>query len=116
MDDGISNPAEAVNGDQFPIGTIVYYGPDDKTTTKITAGVILSRNDPPILKKWNEPEVTTDPQVLAELGQFFREYGVKRVVMTDRNAGCPHEEGIDYPTGEECPYCLYWRGRKEKTK
>jgi SEC-C motif len=26
---------------QYPIGTVALYGPDDKTTTKITAGVIL---------------------------------------------------------------------------
>ena len=27
---------------QFPIGTIALYGPDDKSTTKIAAGVIVA--------------------------------------------------------------------------
>jgi hypothetical protein len=26
---------------QYPIGTVAMYGPDDKTTTKFAAGVIL---------------------------------------------------------------------------
>ena len=34
---------EAEEPPQFPIGTIAYYGPDDKTTTKIVAGVIRNK-------------------------------------------------------------------------
>lgn len=34
---------------RFPIGTLAHYGPDDKTCTKIVAGVILSENAEPIL-------------------------------------------------------------------
>jgi hypothetical protein len=26
--------------------------------------------------------------------------------------GCPHEEGIDFPEGQECPYCPFWRGKQ----
>jgi hypothetical protein len=33
---------------------------------------------------------------------------VKEVVMTGGIVGCPHEEGIDYPLGEDCPHCPYW--------
>jgi hypothetical protein len=25
--------------------------------------------------------------------------------------GCPHEEGKDYPLGENCPQCPYWANR-----
>lgn len=32
--------------------------------------------------------------------------------MTDRIMGCPHEEGIDYPSGQSCPECAYWIGRE----
>src|SRR5262249_59332820 len=34
---------------EYPIGTVATYGPDDKTTTKIAAGVILPARPPPIL-------------------------------------------------------------------
>ena len=43
---------------------------------------------------------------------FFLEHGVKSVVMTDRNMGCPHEEGPDFPQGEDCPFCPFWRGKQ----
>ena len=31
--------------------------------------------------------------------------------MMEEIFGCPHEEGIDYPVGEECPECPYWANR-----
>ena len=31
--------------------------------------------------------------------------GVKSVAMSDGNMGCPHEEGKDFPEGEDCPFC-----------
>ncbi len=97
---------------QFPIGTIIYYGPDAETTTKITASVIEYEGAEPIRRQWDGEGVTTDPQVISELGQFFKDNGVQRVIMTNKNAGCPHVEGIDYPAGEDCPYCPYWKGKQ----
>jgi hypothetical protein len=35
------------------------YGPDDQTTTKIAAGVILRDGAEPILKRWVATDVTT---------------------------------------------------------
>jgi acyl-CoA synthetase (AMP-forming)/AMP-acid ligase II len=34
--------------------------------------------------------------------------GVRTVVMVDDIVGCPHEEGVDYPSGRACPQCPYW--------
>ncbi len=97
------------HGAKYPIGTIVYYGPDDKVTTKIVASVFQNEDSQPEMKIWTGDGVVTNPQVIAELGQFFKEHSVQRVVMTGSNFGCPHEEGIDYPSGEDCPYCPYWK-------
>lgn len=97
------------HGAQYPIGTIVYYGPDNQVTTKIVASVFHDEDSVPEMKKWSGEGVVTDAQVIAELGRFFKERLVTRVVMTGSNAGCPHEEGIDYPAGEICPYCPYWK-------
>ena len=36
---------------QYPLGTVAMYGPDDKTTTKIAAAVILRDCAEPILKR-----------------------------------------------------------------
>ena len=36
---------------RYPVGTVAMYGPDDKTTTKIAAGVILRDGAGPIIKR-----------------------------------------------------------------
>jgi hypothetical protein len=100
---------------KYPIGTIVYYGPDDKITTKIVASIFLAELAVPIKLSWSGDNVATNPKVINELGRFFKENGVSRVVMTGSNAGCPHQEGIDYPVGESCPHCPYWKDRQDQT-
>ena len=47
---------------------------------------------------------------------FIKENSAKSVVMLDKVFGCPHEEGIDYPEGESCPDCTYWKNRDRFTK
>lgn len=91
----------------FPIGALVYFGPDDATIRKIIAVVIPSRDSEPVLKSWDGPGVSSDSQVAAEIGQFFKYNQVSEVIMTDGIVGCPHDEGVDYPVGESCPYCTY---------
>lgn len=53
----------------------------------------------------------SNPQILKSVVQLLEANGVKSVVMPDRLLGCPHEEGTDYPDGEQCPRCPYWRDR-----
>jgi SEC-C motif len=97
---------------QYPIGTVALYGPDDKTTTKIAAGVILHDGAEAIIKLWVATDVTTNPKTQRELQDFFKQHGVRSVAMTEGNMGCPHEEGLDFPHGEDCPFCPYWRGKQ----
>jgi SEC-C motif len=97
---------------EYPIGTVAHYGPDDKRTTKIAAGVILHDGAEPIMMRWVATDVTTSPKVQQELKDFFLQHEVKSVVATDRNIGCPHEEGLDFPDGEDCPFCPFWKGKQ----
>ena len=55
---------------QFPIGTVAMYGPDDKTTTKIAAAVILREGADSIMKRWVATDVTTNPKVRQEMKDF----------------------------------------------
>jgi hypothetical protein len=74
-----------------PLATIAYYGPTDKKATKVTVSIIAKENaDPEPMKSW------------------FSEADV-------RNDGCPHQEGIDYPDGEVCQECTFWKGRDRWT-
>ena len=99
-------------GPTFPLGTVVLYGPDDRKTTKIAAAVIKRQGAEPIMKRWMGSKVKDDPKVRRELETFFKQHGAKSVVATDRNMGCPHEEGEDFPVGGDCPFCPYWRGKQ----
>lgn len=100
--------------DQFPIGTLVYYGPDDTTVTKIVAGVLASRDADLLKLTWNGEGIAQNHAVIAEVGKFFKKHRVKKVVMTGSVAGCPHEEGIDYALGDECPFCPFWADKKQQ--
>jgi hypothetical protein len=97
---------------QYPLGTVALYGPDDKTTTKIAAGVIFHESAEPIIKRWVSTNVMDNPKVQQELREFFTQHGVKSVAMNEGNMGCPHEEGLDFPQGEDCPFCPFWKGKQ----
>jgi hypothetical protein len=59
----------------FPMGTMAFYGPDDKTTTKIAAGVFTAENSKAINKRWVATDLTTGPKVQREIQEFFKEHG-----------------------------------------
>ena len=97
---------------RYPLGTVAMYGPDDKTTTKLVAGVITGPDAEPLLKRWVATGVMNDERVQQQLRTFFELHSVQQVVVSEGNMGCPHEEGEDFPEGEDCPFCPYWRGRQ----
>ena len=97
---------------KYPIGTVAYYGPDDKICTKVVAGVIKSDNAEPILERFVGTGVYGNPKIADQIKTFFAKHRVKNVVVTDGIFGCPHEEGEDFPHGEDCPFCPFWRGKQ----
>lgn len=97
---------------EYPIGTVALYGPDDKMTTKIVTGVILDDDAEAIIERWVGSDIKDDPKVQQAIEEFFAKHGVKSVAAIDKNMGCPHEEGDDFPVGEDCPFCPYWKGKQ----
>jgi len=97
---------------KYPIGTVALYGPDDKTTTKIAAGVITGPTAEPIIERWVATEVTTNPKIQNQIKEFFMKNGVETVIATSGNMDCPHEEGEDFPDGDDCPFCPFWKGKQ----
>ncbi|HKP56709.1 MAG TPA: hypothetical protein VJV78_08315 [Polyangiales bacterium] len=96
-----------------PVGTVAFYGPDDQIASKVvvgispnaTAGITETR-------KWlSEPDLRDNADVLDEVLAYLSEHNVRSLVVTGGIFGCPHEEGIDYPEGESCTKCEFWRGR-----
>lgn len=102
----------------YPIGTIAFYGPTDKLATKLAVGVISKADgEAEHLERWfsDRPDIREDVEVLDYAVAYLRKHGVRSVVLGERIMGCPHEEGIDYPAGEECPECPFWIGRDRFT-
>lgn len=99
------------------MGTVAFYGPDNRFASKVAAGVIMGENeDPAVLERWHSD--SGDVRMSADIGEqvlaLFERHGVKSVAMTDGILGCPHEEGTDYD-GPTCPQCPYWAGRDRFT-
>jgi len=96
----------------FPAATLAFYGPDDQLATKAVVSIVLSadENAPLRVRKWysSAGDIRADATVRAEMLTYLKVEGVQRVVLADRIIGCPHEEGVDYPSGENCPYCPFW--------
>jgi hypothetical protein len=61
------------------------------------------------MKRWVATNVITNPKVQQEMKDFFLQQGM---AMTEGNMGCPHEEGEDFPQGEDCPFCPFWKGKQ----
>lgn len=97
----------------FPMASIAYYGPDNTRATKVAVGVVATEGAEAVMRRWivEDAEIRSDTKVLEEVIAFLKEHRVLSVAVTDGLLGCPHEEGIDYPEGEWCPQCSYWRGR-----
>ena len=64
------------------------------------------------LKRWAGTKVVSDPKVKAQVDEFLRSHGVKTKMTAVGVLGCPHEEGQDFPYGEDCPFCPFWKGKQ----
>lgn len=99
---------------QYPLASIAPYGPDNTFATKLVVSVLErpGQREPAAMRTWttHAVDVRHDPTIAAGVADFLREYGVKHTVTSDRIMGCPHQEGIDYPMGRNCPRCPFWAG------
>lgn len=96
------------------VGTIAFYGPDNRQASKVVVGIMPDGADEiTALEKWHEKEldVRVDPAIGREVEAYLKQHDVRRVGVADGIIGCPHEEGVDYPEGEECPECPFWQGK-----
>lgn len=97
----------------YPVATVAFYGPTNAVATKLVCGVIKYEGaEAEPMKKWfSESDVRKSEKILGEVLAFIEENEVDSIGMIEKIIGCPHEEGLDYPMGESCPNCDYWKGR-----
>lgn len=96
-----------------PVATVAFYGPDDRKATKLVVSIMEHEGaeSAPMRKWFSDDDIRGNSAVLAQALEFVRDNEAKSVAMPDRIIGCPHEEGIDYPEGEACPECSFWKDR-----
>ena len=98
----------------YPIATVAFYGSDDRRASKVAVGVVAREGaEPADLERWfsDTSDVRDDEGINRAIIEFVEYQGVKTVVVADRIIGCPHEEGVDYPSGGKCPNCPFWSTR-----
>ena len=104
----------AKRGDQgFPKATLVFYGPDITRASKAVLGIFLHHDSEAIIHRYfsQNADARHETDILESILARLREHNVHSLILMEVIFGCPHEEGIDYPEGEPCPRCPYWRGR-----
>ncbi len=109
---------EAADAADYPVGTLAHYGPTNRLATKIAAAIVRHPDaEPEPLHRWitQAGDIRDDRSIAQQAAAFFRRHRVKRIATTSRIMGCPHEEGMDYPEGGECPHCPYWHQRDRST-
>jgi hypothetical protein len=96
-----------------PLATIAFYGPDDRRATKVAVGIQANEDSDWEMMPWHSPDIDIrrNAAVMEEIVKLVRRRQVKSITMPEQILGCPHEEGIDYPSGESCPECPFWAGR-----
>ena len=98
---------------KFPVGTVALYGPDDRTTTKIVAGVIKEEGADAILERWVGRNVKNNPKVQRQINDFMKRRGAKSVVSTESNFGCPTRKVLIFQRARTVPSVPIGKGSRE---
>jgi hypothetical protein len=101
----------------YPVGTIAFYGPTADRATKVAVGIVTREGAEAEMRRWiaDDRDLRFDEETAFQISAYLSKHNVLSVAMADRIIGCPHEEGIDYPDGEACPECPFWRVRDRFT-
>src|SRR5207244_13136791 len=62
----------------FPLGTVAFYGPDDRRASKVAVGVMMGTDDDPVvMRRWfsQDGDVREDEAIGAELASLLRGQG-----------------------------------------
>ena len=81
----------------YPMGTVAFYGPDDRRASKVAVAVFTAPDtEPAELRRWfaDSGDIRKDLATSEGISLFLQDHGVRSVGMTEIILGCPHEEGM----------------------
>ncbi len=93
----------------YPLATITYHGPTPEEATRIAVAVLPDQAKDPVIRYWSGENIAENKAAAREIAAFLKAQQVERVITSEWVLSCPHEEGVDYPAGEDCPYCPAWK-------
>ena len=99
----------------YPVATIAFHVPTDKLATKVVASIMSEEGADAVRKWYSEADARQDEDIRTEVKEFFEAHGARSVAMFERIIGCPHQEGVDYLEGEDCPACALRKSRDRWT-
>lgn len=84
--------------------------------SKVAVGIIPAEDAEAIaLERWfarnDNEDLRKAPDIEQRILEFLKLHDVISVAMVNEIMGCPHEEGVDYPNDEGCPFCPFWAHR-----
>ncbi len=94
------------------------YGPNDQLASKMAVAIFKEGSTDILeLQRWvsGKGDVRQDEKIQEQIAALLKKHNVRKVVSAGRIIGCPHEEGLDYREGEDCPLCPFWAGRDRWT-
>jgi hypothetical protein len=100
----------------YPLGIIAFYGPNDKSASKATIGIIKEAGGAPThIKNWvfEKGDLRKDVPTIKELFRYIEAHQVQSAALTPGIYYCPHEPGIDFPEDGSCPHCPFWSNVKK---
>ena len=95
----------------YPLAIVAFYGRNDKCASKAVIGIVKQAGgSPEEIKKWlfDKGDLRDDVPTIKELFRYIEAHEAVSVALTPGIYGCPHEPGVDFPEGAQCPNCLFW--------
>ena len=79
----------------YPVGTVAFYGPDNRRASKVAVSVIRTEGAEPELKRWfsDTGDVRTDTAIYDEIAGWLRQQSVRSIGMREHIIGCPTRKG-----------------------
>lgn len=68
----------------YPVATVAFYGPDDKTATKVAVGIVRHEGaEADELQRWfsDEQDARFDQQIGKQVAEFIKRHKVVQVVL-----------------------------------
>ena len=86
---------------------------NDERATKAVLGIYLREGEESTLYRYfgEDKDIGFGLGVRQSVLAQIKKFEVRSLIMMEAVFGCPHEEAIDYPEGEACPQCPFWKGQ-----